>query len=99
MGRRLGLKGSVSQQFPHIFDASCIKQLGNSALLKHLHGHGTAGSAAAIEEARFWQLGDAFAVVQDFLVGNMDAAFDMVLLKFVGGANINQGKGSRAYGF
>ena len=99
MGRWLGLKRSVPQQFPHIFDASCIKQLGNSALLKHLHGHGTAGSASAIEEARFWQLGDAFAVVQDFLVGNMDAAFDMVLLKFVGGANINQGIGSRAYGF
>lgn len=99
MGRRLGLKCSVSQQFPHIFDASCIKQLGNSALLEHLHGQGTAGSAATIEEARFWQLGDAFAVIQDFLVGNMDAAFDMVLLKFVGGANINQGIGSGSDGF
>ena len=99
MGRWLGLKRSVPQQFPHIFDASCIKQLGNSALLEHLHGQGTAGSAATIEEARFWQLGDAFAVIQDFLVGNMDAAFNMVLLKFVGGANINQGIGSGADGF
>lgn len=99
MGRWLGLKRSVPQQFTHIFDASCIKQLGNSALLEHLHGQGTAGSAATIEEARFWQLGDAFAVIQDFLVGNMDAAFDMVLLKFVGGANINQGIGSGADGF